>query len=93
MDLYCKEISLEEELDVTCENFMDENPFATIGVMTDDSEGHQRGRPTNDQRRSRYAGIRLRNSIQDRLDDSALTCPRGAHVSSRNKYNRPTNIK
>ena len=77
---------------MTCEDFMDEILFTMIRVMTDDAEGPQRGRPTNSQRKCRDAGIRLRNIIWDRLDDSGLTCPREAHYSSKNRYNRPTNI-
>ena len=93
MDTYHEEMELEEELDVTCDNFMQEHPFASIGMMSEDTvKPNQKGRPSNKQKRARDRGVRLRDNIRDRLEDSGLTHPTGKYYSERNKYNRPTNF-
>ena len=87
-------MQLEDELDTSCDHFMEQNPFATVGVLSEEVDKvRQRGRAKNKQKRARDAGARLRDNIEDRLEDSGLLRPTGAHCSARNKYNRPTNIK
>ena len=94
MDTYREEMQLEDELDTSCDLFMEQNPFATVGVLSEEvDEVRQRGRPTNEQKRARDAGVRLRDNIRDRLEDSGLLRPTGAHCSARNRFNRPTNIE
>lgn len=77
--------SWEIELDEDCDEFLENNPFATVGILNDDVDVRARGRPTNVEAVARLEGKRLRDRIKDELTSNADN----VSVQNRNKYNRP----
>ena len=79
----------EPELDEDCDEFLENNPFATVGVFNDDVDIRARGRPTNVEAVARLEGKRLRDRIRDELTAEGFTRPDIDAIHNRNRYNRP----
>ena len=87
-----KELRLEQELDITCDNFILQNPLEYVGVANGNSSNDKKklGRPETKEKNSRYGGLLLRNKIRDKLHQNLLFRPSGnlGIVVQRDRYNR-----
>ena len=85
------------ELDIASDNYVNANPFAVLGVQTDeDYEFRTRGRTPNAELALRANGKRVRDRIRDRLHTLGMTRPtkrNGGRIQAgvRDRFNR-TNI-
>ena len=93
---------LDEELDASCDEYLELNHFASNGVHTNDgsknhhSRSQRPGRPSGDKAESRRQGVIRRDFIWDNLESMNLTRPRGEDCDDfvcklKDKYNRPIN--
>ena len=87
-----EELNFENELDLSCDRFISENPMELVGVMNEEINKEQKrmGRPHSKEKTSREQGLVLRNAIKEDLHKNLLFRPSGnlGIVVQRDKYNR-----
>ena len=80
------------ELNVASRDYQLENPFETMGTLTDSDLRvyKQRGRHTLEEKRLRLKGVATRDEIRDNLARQGLSRPKqNGHIkSSRDRFNR-----